>query len=140
MNDIAVIDSSVAIKLMIKEHGSEEALNLINKYALFVAPSVFTIEVDAVMTKKVRSRMLPYGTFERALEGFDRIPVHIIDYKDIRENTLFMSSTYMISSYDASFVVVAHSFELPFYTADKRLYNFITRDLSSLNINAFLIE
>lgn len=140
MNDIAVIDSSVAIKLMVKEKGSEEALNLINQYSLFVAPSVFTIEVDAVMTKKVRSRNLRYSTFEKALDGFDRIPVHIVDYKDIRENTLFMSSTYMITTYDAAFVVVAQSFELPFYTADKRLFHFVKRDLSSLNINAFLIE
>ena len=53
-----VIDASVAAKWLFLEQGTDEAIQLLEQFNYFYAPSLFQIELDAIITKKVRKKRI----------------------------------------------------------------------------------
>jgi predicted nucleic acid-binding protein len=63
-----VVDASVAIKWVVEEEGSADALDLITRP--LVAPDLFQAEIGAVLAKKLRQREIG---IEQARLGFSEI-------------------------------------------------------------------
>ena len=55
-----MIDASVAAKWLFLEQGTDEAIQLLEQLDYFYAPSLFQIELDAIITKKVRKKELKF--------------------------------------------------------------------------------
>ena len=53
-----VIDASVTAKWLFLEQGTDEAIQLLENFDYFYTPDLFQIDLDAIITKKIRKREL----------------------------------------------------------------------------------
>lgn len=119
----SVIDASVAIKWFIWEEGTEEAQQLLDKLSFFWVPGLFLIEVDAILTKKVRKGELEIADAFQKRRMFRQLPYKLIPFGEIAEFAFRLSTEFPITLYDATYLAAAVDHEGIFYTADKRLVN-----------------
>lgn len=118
-----VIDCSVAIKSFFWEKGSDESLKLLNYINSFYVPDFFLMEIDSVITKKVRRRELQAEEALFKRRQLRQLPFKLIPYRDIEKFACELSTTFYITLYDASYLATAIDHEAKLYTADKRLFN-----------------
>lgn len=119
----SVIDASVAIKWFIWEEGTEEAQQILDELNFFWVPDLFLIEIDAILTKKVRKGELKIADAFQKRRVFRQLPYKLILFEEIAEFTFRLSTEFPITLYDATYLAAAVDHEAIFYTADKRLVN-----------------
>jgi len=118
-----VIDSSVAIKWLFREPDSEKAEKLLQQFTFFYVPDLFLIEMDSVITKKVRQRKLDASDAMSKREQVRMLPYKIIKYKTVGRLSFELAISLPITLYDATFVATAIENFAILYTADERLVN-----------------
>lgn len=118
-----VVDASVAIKWFMWEDGTEEALDLLDQISSFYVPDLFLIEIDAVLTKRVRKRAMRAAESHNKRAVFRQLPFRKIPYIEIEEFAFRLATEFPITLCDATYVAIAVDYDLKLYTADKRLYN-----------------
>lgn len=122
MNDF-VIDASVAFKWFILEEDSEQALKLLDQLIFFYAPSIFPLEIDSILTKKVRKRELEIGEALIKREAYKKLPYRLIKYDRIEEFAFRLATEFSITLFDALYLATTVDYEATLYTADKKLFN-----------------
>lgn len=122
MNDL-VIDASVAIKWFIWEEDTDEAQQLLNKLNSFYVPDIFLMEIDAIITKKVRRKELDVPDAFQKRKVFRQLPHKLIPYTQIAEFAFRLATEFPITQYDATYLATAVDYDATFYTADRRLVN-----------------
>ncbi len=122
MNDF-VIDASVAIKWFIWEKGTVRAHEVLNELTFFYVPDLFLMEIDSVLSKKVRIRDLSIKEAPRKKNQFRKLPYKLIDYKEIEEFAFRLATEFSITLYDAAYLATAIDFDAILHTADLRLSN-----------------
>jgi predicted nucleic acid-binding protein len=118
-----VIDASVAIKWFIWEEGTEEAQQLLGKLTSFYVPDIFLLEIDAILTRKVRKRKLETPDAFQKRKVFRQMPYKLIAYNQVAEFAFHLATEFPVTLYDATYLATAMDYEAIFYTADKRLAN-----------------
>jgi predicted nucleic acid-binding protein len=118
-----VIDASVAVKWFIPEKGTEQAHEVLEDLNFFYAPDIFLMEVDSVLTKKVRTRNISINEAFEKREQFRKLPFKLIDYEKIGEFAFRLSTEFAVTLYDAMYVATAIDYEAILHTADRRLSN-----------------
>ncbi len=118
-----VIDASVAVKWFIWEEGTEEAQYLLDKLSSFYVPDLFLMEIDSILTKKVRKNELTIPDAFQKRRVFRQLPYKLIAYKEIEEFAFRLATEFSITLYDAAYLSTAIDHDAVFYTADKRLVN-----------------
>ncbi len=127
MNDEAfVIDASIAVKWFIWEDGTDKALDLLDYIISFYAPSFFLMEIDSVITKKVRQRELQPDEASIKRKQFRNLPYKLIAYADTENFAFDLSTKLPISLYDANYLAVAIDRDAKLYTADIHFYNAVS--------------
>ena len=119
MNSV-VIDASVAVKWVVPEIASEEALRLRGR-STFFAPELLTIECTNILWKKVRLGEL---TVEEALLSCGILAMSDIDFVPmaaLMEESLRLAITYNHPAYDCVYLALAAERNAPFLTADEKL-------------------
>lgn len=116
-----IIDACVAIKWFLPEINHEKAGVILRKHKKMIAPDLFYIEMDAIITKKVRQKLINSGDAYKIYNEIRNIPFEIIPYKMISKMAFDLSTSLSITQYDACYLSVAIEFDQPFYTADNRL-------------------
>ena len=119
----AVIDASVAFKWLVWEEGSEEAIKLLEKLTLFHAPDIFLMEMDAILSRKVRKGEIELAEATQKRKLIRNFPYLLISYDNIEEFTFRLSTEFSVTLYDASYLATAVETEAILYTADRRLSN-----------------
>jgi predicted nucleic acid-binding protein len=119
---IPVIDACVAIKWFLPEEKFEEAGAILSSHNRMIAPDLFFIEFDAIVTKKVRQRLVDQKDAAIMVQEIRNIPFEVIPYSMISRLAFDLSSTLAITQYDACYLSVAIEFNQKVYTADKRFY------------------
>ncbi len=101
-----VIDTSVAIKWVVEEAGSDDAFELIPRGLM--APELFQSEVGSALTKKVRGREL---TAEQARLGFRHIlsRVSLLPSAPFGDAAFELSLALHHSIYDCYFLAAAEA-------------------------------
>lgn len=118
-----VIDASVALKWFVWEDGSEQALQLLDTITTFYVPDIFLMELDAILSRKVRKReMKTTDAWEKWVQ-IRKLPYLPTPYDKIEEFTFRLSTEFSITLYDATYLATAVDREATLYTADKRLLN-----------------
>lgn len=118
-----VIDCSVAIKWLFLEKGSKQAEKLLQKISSFYVPDLFLIEMDAVITKKVRKREIePHAAPEKS-KKVRELPHQIIAYGEVSQLAFDLAISLPVTLYDATYVATAIEYDATVYTADQRLVN-----------------
>lgn len=116
-----VIDASVAVKWFVWEAGTEEAQNLLDKLSFFYIPDLFLMEIDSILTKKVRRNELAIVDSFQKRRTFRQLPYKLVEYKEIEEFAFRLATEFSITLYDAAYLSIAIDYDAVFYTADKRL-------------------
>lgn len=122
MNPI-VIDTSVAIKWLADEPGTDQALALLRRIDFFYVPDFFLVEMDAVLTKKIRKRELEQQEASYLREEVRKLPFQLIAYENISEYAFDLAASLPVTLYDAMFLSVAIHNDSCMITADQRFYN-----------------
>jgi predicted nucleic acid-binding protein len=123
-----VVDSSVLLKAYLPdEDGRQDAQHLIRDYAhgtvSLYAPSLISYEIaNACLVASRMARLKKEKATELMVEmlGIELVKV---DIDGLEERIFNLAAKYGRSAYDAAYVIVAESKHLPFFTADKKLYN-----------------
>jgi len=118
-----VIDSSVAIKWLFLEKGSNQAEKLIHEFSSFFVPDLFLIEMDAVISKKVRINELDPKEAPEKYKKVRKLPYNVISYKEISRLAFDLAISLPITLYDANYIATAIEYNAIAYTADQRLIN-----------------
>jgi predicted nucleic acid-binding protein len=120
---LPVIDACVAIKWFLPEANYERARHILYRYNSMIAPDLFFIELDAIITKKIRKREIKLYEANELYSEIRTLPVKPVEYKLLSKLAFELSSTLPITLYDACYLALAIEFEQKVYTADLRFFN-----------------
>lgn len=138
MNSSICLDSSVLIKLLVNEEGSDKAASLmemvVNNRMTVVLPGFTWAEVGTVLRKKVARKLISSEQAENAWESFNSLGIitFINDMSVMRAAWRIADEEALSTLYDAAYLAVSEILsrqngeECEFWTADKRLVNSIS--------------
>ncbi len=118
-----MIDASIAAKWLFLEKGSDKAQDLLERFDFFYAPNLFRIELQSIITKKVRKKELSVDEAPIKKSQVSRLPVRFLNYHQLSDIAFDISVTLPVTLYDATYIATAILTESIFYTADERLGN-----------------
>jgi predicted nucleic acid-binding protein len=122
-DNLVVVDTSVAMKWSLNENGKDEALALLDELETFLVPEFFLVEVDSVLTKRVRIRDITKEEAEQIRVYYRELPFRLISHDQIDESAFELSCLLNVNFFDSLFLSTALKFDSMVYTADKRFYN-----------------
>jgi len=114
-----VIDASVAIKWVIEEHGTREALSL-RRHRLF-APEVLVAECANVLWKKTRRNELTANEAGLAARLLQRADVELVPMRALLEPATGLAIAMDHPAYDCTYLALAESLSCDLVTADYKL-------------------
>lgn len=117
---VPVIDACFAIKWFLPEDGSENARRFFSELDNFVVPDLFLIEIDNILSKKVRQQELDIPGAEEIFSIIRNLPFISIPYDKLSKEVFFISTRFPVTQYDACYLALAVEYDGKFYTADKR--------------------
>ncbi|HXO21349.1 MAG TPA: type II toxin-antitoxin system VapC family toxin [Thermoanaerobaculia bacterium] len=121
-----VVDASVGIKLFVVEDLSEAAEQLFRGLVedppsrLYV-PDLFYLECANILWKYVRRFGYPLEAARQDIEALSALALLPVSAADLLGPTLDLAVERGITSYDASYAVLAKRLEVPLVTADRPL-------------------
>ncbi len=134
MNGCICLDSSVLIKLLVFEEGSEDAEKLleaaIDSHLEILLPAFAWVEVGSVLRQKVKKREITCDEAEEAWQIFRNLSlITYLESDELRELAWEIASTLDLPTlYDAAYLAVAEIASknskgtCEFWTADRKLF------------------
>ena len=118
-----VVDASVVIKWFAEESDSPAAHRLLEAHVSgtepLVAPDLLVYEVSNVL---LHNRSFSLAETQHSIQRLYDIELDLISPSaEMITKTITLASAKHLSFYDALYVQLAYHFELPLYTADKKL-------------------
>jgi predicted nucleic acid-binding protein len=113
-----LIDASVAIKWVIKEPGSDEAVLLLDRQ--LTAPDLLCAECANILWKKVARRELSRDEAEVAARALEAVEIDFIAMRSFLAAATALAIQLGHPAYDCVYLAVAITLEVPFVTADQR--------------------
>jgi predicted nucleic acid-binding protein len=117
MTDL-VIDASVAIKWVIEERGSREALELL-RHRLF-APELLVAECADVLWKKARRNELSMEEARLAARLLQRADIELAPMRHLLEPATSLAIALDHPAYDCIYLALAESLSCDLVTADQK--------------------
>ena len=122
-----VVDASVAVKWLVREAHSVEALALATSWAAagitLVAPYLITAEVSNALHKRVLSEELSVAAASRQIELLLASGVELTETPSLHVRALELASEFdQRAAYDAHYLALAEELDCEFWTADARFY------------------
>ena len=132
-----VIDASVAVKWVVTERGSQEAVRLLEASPL-AAPDLLVAECANILWKKVqRKELLPTEAL-MAARLLERADVEIYPTRHLLEAATRIAIDLDHPAYDCVYLGLAMANNWQLVTADERLLNKLNREKSSIYGSATL--
>lgn len=130
MESKIVIDASVAVKWYLKdETDSGHAINMLLDYqsgsVSFVVPHLFFYEIANTVNVAYKRKRIPDEDAQGIIEDLTQLKTDTIHSNDILNQAYKKAKKHNISVYDAIYLSVSNHAALPFYTADKKLFDSI---------------
>jgi predicted nucleic acid-binding protein len=137
---VLVIDASIAVKWVVEEDGTPEALAIRQK-ARLIAPDLLIAESANILWKKVQRRELVKQEAliaARLLQGAD---IELLPMRSLCETATRISIEVNHPAYDCLYLALAVEKQCRFVTADDRFLKKLTHQQSKLRSSAIaLIE
>jgi predicted nucleic acid-binding protein len=136
-----VIDASIALKWVIEEEGTPEALAL-RQRAKLMAPELLVAESANVLWKKVRRDELLKEEALLAARLLQAAEIELLPARNLLETSLRMSIEIDHPAYDCMYLALAVENKCNFVTADERFLQKLRqgRERTVRNIAVSLIE
>lgn len=132
MNNVVVVDASLALKWVLAESDSHSAVILLNKWTdegiSIIAPALFTYEVTNTLYRQVLAGKLAYEEAKQGLADLFSIGVLLKFslYEDISTQAMeYAHQLKLPATYDAHYLALALQEHCEYWTADKRLWNIV---------------
>ena len=123
----AVVDASVAVKWVVEEAHSAQAVSLLQWDARH-APDHWQAEAVNALWSKVFKRDLTAAGAEERMTVLLRAPVIGTPITALMPRALAISVAHMVTIYDSLYVALAEQRDLPLVTADERLIRHLAGD------------
>lgn len=125
MNSV-VVDASVALKWFLKnEKDRDKARLLLRQFAdgkiKFIMPTLWLYEIANAFKSTISQKMISKVTAKRYLKQVKDLDIVSVDFESIVDAAFNLSTKLDISIYDAAYVALSKSQNLPFYSADQKL-------------------
>jgi predicted nucleic acid-binding protein len=117
-----VIDASVAIKWVIDEPGTQQALLLRQHRHQLSAPDLLIPECANILWKKVRRQELTADEAMLAARLLQRTDVRLEPMRPLLEATTRLAIALDHPAYDCIYLALAQALACPLVTADERLH------------------
>ncbi|HEY1753097.1 MAG TPA: type II toxin-antitoxin system VapC family toxin [Caulobacteraceae bacterium] len=121
MLDEAVLDASVAVKVVIDEDGSDRARALAMSGARFAAPEFVLAEIASVLLKHLRRGEIARSYADAALACATGLFDELVPTGRLTARAFEIAADHGTSAYDALYVALAETRRWPLATADLRL-------------------
>ncbi len=141
MTEQWVVDASVIAKVYLRdEDHAEVAEALVSRYVVgdadLIAPQFILYEVPSTILAAVRRRRLNPTRGEEAIREFFNLRIPTVGddatLQSMVEQAYSLAQDVGCKIYDATYLVVALALDLPFITADAKLYRALSRQLANL--------
>ena len=119
MNTV-VIDASIAIKWVIEEDGTAQAL-MLGQRARIIAPELLVAECANVLWKKVRLKELSQDEARLAARLLQAAPIEFVLTRSLLEPATRIAIELDHPAYDCLYLALAIDRDCRFVTADERL-------------------
>lgn len=120
-----IVDSSVVIKWYLPDERDDKALAIKSDFAdgivLIAIPALFFYEVNNILRTISKSLRLAKEESIKAYQNLLELSFMVYSSKELFKAALEKALAEDITSYDASYVVLAEYLQIPFYTADEKL-------------------
>jgi len=127
MNGAICVDASVAVKWLLPEEGSAEALSLL-RGALsagrdVIGPPHLPVEVTSAIYKRLRQREITLEEARDRLRAFSAIPIDLAVPDELNEKALELAADLdWAYPYDAFYLAVGEIMDCEVWTADEEFY------------------
>jgi predicted nucleic acid-binding protein len=118
----AILDTSVAIALVVDESGSGAATEAVAGLEMLV-PDVFWGEVSAALVRKIRMRLRSRDDSFAAYDLLRRFVKHTVASEPLGTIAIALSLDIEHPVYDCLFLAAAIAHQAPLLTADRTLYS-----------------
>jgi len=118
-----VVDASVAIKWLVAETLTDEALAILGSDRELVAPDLLPIEVGNVLWKKVRAADLTTDQAIERFEGLGKMGLRIVGTGPIQSRAIQLAFETGRTVYDSLYLALAIAEDCQLVTADERFVN-----------------
>lgn len=119
LREAIVVDSSVIVDLLIDRGPQGEAVAARLAGCSLVAPELLHYEVANVLRRMRLSGLLSHAEASLAFAGLQSLPLDSWPFEIAAGRVWELGDT--VSSYDASFVALAETLQIPLVTVDARL-------------------
>jgi len=117
-----VVDSSVAIKLYVKEEFSDRTRKLLKDgSSRFYVPDFIFLECTNILLKYFRRMGLSLETAQENLYRLRKLRLHLVRVPPLVLPVIRLASEYDLSAYDATYATLARSLAVPLVTADEKM-------------------
>lgn len=128
MKGYAVIDASLAVKWVLKEPYTEEALSLADRWVAEgtkpIAPCLLFVEMTNVLHRRAMKGQISLSQAERLLKGLLDIGIEIRESPQLHVRALQLAQKLQKSAvYDTHYLALAEIMDCEFWTADERFFN-----------------
>ncbi|MEK7395789.1 MAG: type II toxin-antitoxin system VapC family toxin [Candidatus Poribacteria bacterium] len=128
------IDANVAVKAVIKEDFSKNAMALIsdasNMEIRLIAPHFFDAETNGAVRKKVYSGEITVKFGDIAFERLRELPTQMLSTSHLLDRAWEIAKQFRLRwLYDAFYVALAEERDCLLWTADMELYNSVKHEL-----------
>ncbi len=131
-----VVDASVAIKWVLPEAGSDQAIRL--PTLKLAAPELLLVEISNVLATHYRKGTLSSQSVVRAWSVFRRFPVTLHGVEPLSAAALAAACDLQHPSYDCFYLVLARRLGTKLITADARLLRGIAGKLPYMDLATHL--
>ena len=114
-----VVDASVAIKWLVREEGSDNALCLLD--AKLVAPDLLYAEAANILWKMVRRGQVSADEADQAAYALSQVEIQIVPARSLFALALRLSVQLDHPAYDCVYLAAADALATTFVTADAKL-------------------
>jgi predicted nucleic acid-binding protein len=128
MNQMVVVDASVAVKWVLDEEFTQQARHLLRDSVRLpiLAPAHLTSEVTNALYQRVRTtdptKRISAAEAQEALTQFLRFRIALRAEPELYQQALRFAQTYRLSQiYDSLYIVLAQLTQTKLWTADQRL-------------------
>lgn len=120
MTETLVIDASIAVKWVVEEDGTPQALGLRQRHR-FAAPELLTVECANILWKKVQRGELSREEATLAARLLERSDIELIGMRGLVAKATELAMDIGHPAYDCIYICLAASRKWRFVTADARL-------------------
>ena len=136
MSDTVVVDANLALKWVLLEEDSHTSMLLLDKWTdegrTVNAPALFAYEVTNILYRQAVSGKLTYDESRRGLEKLFALEIRLEFslYEEVSAQAMEFAERFRLpATYDAHYLALAYEEQCECWTADRRLWNAVKREL-----------